>query len=198
MITQVITEPSVEPITVAELKTWLRGISHTTHDAILSSLIEAGRIHLEKAMGRAFVQQTRAVYFKNWPTKEFSIPYPPLQSVTSIIYTDVDGVATTWSSADYEVDVVSEPGRVVLGYSKSWPTATLHQDEYPIKITYVCGYAELEESPEDYRANVPEMIKMGIKAYCELNYDRPPEDYARALQQMIDNVITMYRAWSFG
>lgn len=198
MITQVVTEPSVEPVTLAELKTYLRGISHTTHDAILNNLITQARTYLEMVMGRAFVQQTRAVYFKSWPAKEFVVPYPPLQSVTSIIYTDVDGTATTWASDEYVVDIVSAPGRVVLGYNESWPTATLHHEEYPIAITYVCGYEPTEDSPADYRTNVPEMIKTAIKAYCEIHYDRPPDVYAGALNRIIDNVINMYRIWGFG
>jgi uncharacterized phiE125 gp8 family phage protein len=42
------------------------------------------------------------------------VPRPPLQSITSIKYYDTAEVEATFSSADYFVDTVSTPGRIVL------------------------------------------------------------------------------------
>ena len=198
MVTEVITEPSVEPVTLAELKTFLRGIDYATHDDLLNQHIEQARQILEKKIGRAFVQQTRAAYFKSWPERAFTLPYPPLQSVTSVVYTDVDGAPTTWSADNYTVLTKSEPGQVVLGYQKVWPTATLYADEYPIKITYVCGYEASSDSPADYRANIPAAIKYGIESECALYYDDMPSAKREAFRRAVDNVIMIYRMWSFG
>jgi len=48
-----------------------------------------------------------------------------MQSVASVKYYDTENVEHTMPATDYFVDVVSEPGRVSLGYSKLWPTETL-------------------------------------------------------------------------
>jgi uncharacterized phiE125 gp8 family phage protein len=196
MITRVVTQPPVEPVTLAEIKAHLRGITHSDHDEELSGLIAASRQHIERIIGRALVQQTRAVKYQAWPKGNvFELPYPPIQSVMSLKYTDTDGTEYTFSSDNYSVDATSEPGRLVLGYSKSWPSTTLHHPEYPIEITYVCGYPAIEESPPDYRANIPDGIKNAIKLDVERRYDKPPEGYAERLDQVIDILLAPYKVW---
>lgn len=198
MITKVVTAPSVEPVTLSEVKDHLR-IDHTGHDTQLENLIQASREWIEAICGRSLVEQTRAVLYKGWPANnEFSLPFPPVQSVSSIKYTDTDGTTSTMSSDDYStvLDDTDAPGKVVLGYSKSWPTATLHHIEYPITIEYVCGYeSDATQSPTDYRANIPENLKTAIKLDVERRYDRPPEGYGQRIDNVISILITPYRVW---
>jgi uncharacterized phiE125 gp8 family phage protein len=176
------------------MKTHLR-LDHNDHNDMLVNLIQASREHLEKITGRAFVQQTRGALYKDWPSNEqFVIPYPPLQSVSSIQYTDTDGDTTTWGSSNYEVVTDSEPGLVVLAYGETWPSATLHQLRYPIEIQFVCGY-ESSGSPADYRTNVPEAIKNALKLDVELRYDRPPEAYARMVEERIASILAPYKVY---
>ena len=47
----------------------------------------------------------------------------------------------------------ADPGYIVLGYSKSWPSDTLSPST-PIKIEFTCGWTSA--------ANVPEAIKQAI------------------------------------
>lgn len=192
-----ITDPAVEPVTLAQMKTFLRGISHSDHDDLLTSLIQAARERAESFTNRLFVQRSATVYFKAWPDEVFELPYPELQSVTSVKYTDTDGDQSTFSSSNYSVDTNSEPGRVVLGYSKTWPTATLHDLDYPIEIAYVCGYAATNDSPVDYRANIPEGIKTAIKLDVDLHYSQPPEQVINALWRAIESLLTPYKVWRF-
>lgn len=198
MIITVITAPPEEPITLSEIKDHLR-IDHSNHDTMLKNLIQASREWVEQITGRAIVEQTRSVLYKNWPGNDaFVLPYPPIQSVDSLKYTDASGSQSTFSSDNYSVVTSREPGLLVLGYSKTWPTATLHHDEYPIEIQYVCGYAADETaSPTDYQANVPESIKNAIKLDVERRYDRPPEGYAERLDNVINTLLAPYRIWGF-
>jgi uncharacterized phiE125 gp8 family phage protein len=193
-----VTGPSVEPVTLAEIKTHLRGISHTDHDDLLNSLIQSAREYVETATNRALVQRTLAAYFKDWPDNDtFYLPYAPLQSVSTIKYTDTDGTVTTFSSDDYEVETNLTPGMVLLGYEKTWPTATLHNDEYPIEVTYVCGYEPDSSSPVSYTANIPENLKTAIKFHVEMMYDKPPADYVGTLEKAIDSLLIGYKVWGF-
>jgi len=195
MYSRITTAPAVEPITLTEVKRHLR-IKYDdadTHNE-LTLLIQAAREHIEFLTGRALVQQTRTINYAQWPASGvFELPYAPLQSVTKIDYTDVEGTTTTFSTANYSVDTGSEPGRIVLGYNKTWPTSTLHPEDLPIEIEYVCGYAPTTDSPPDYRYNIPEALKIAIKFEIELRYDRPMPDYADQLKKAIQSLIINYR-----
>lgn len=197
--TRTITGPSVEPVHLeGDIKEHLRGILHTEHDHMLEGLIRSAREKAELGTGRAFVQRTVAARFTAWPADGvFELPFPELRIVESVKYTDISGTAHTFSSDNYSVDTDSEPGRVVLGYGKTWPSATLHAPDYPIEIIYVCGYKPTDGEPPDYRKNIPQNIKNAIKLLVELDYDRPPEPEAAAIKRAIDSLLEPYRIWSF-
>lgn len=136
-----VTPPSVEPIELEDAKTHCRVDDDITEDdTFLTSLISATRHSVEDFLRRALVTQTWDLFLECWPaSREIRIPLPPLQSVTSITYTDEDGAEQTFSSSSYVVDTNSEPGRVLLKSSESWPSATL-QPGNSIKIRFVAGY----------------------------------------------------------
>jgi len=187
--------PYTEPVTLDEVKDHLR-IEHTDHDSQLLGLITASRDWVESYTNRALVQQTWKYYLQDCPSgDEFELPFPPLQSVTSIKYTDSDDTETEWSDTEYEVDTDSEPGRVILAYGYTWPSTTLHPKN-PIKVEYIAGY-DSEGSPADYRVNIPEAIKNAIKLDIEIRYDRPNDAYLKVLQSARDSILAPYRIWSF-
>jgi uncharacterized phiE125 gp8 family phage protein len=192
LVTVVDTEPTVEPITLAEAKNQLR-IDHTDHDDMITGMIKSAREEIESMCARAIVQQTRIAYFDKWPDdKVFHLLYPEIRSITHIKYTDSAGTQETFSSDDYSLDPGSEPGRVVRGYGKTWPTVTLHNEDYPIEIKYVCGYA-----PEGsyYTANIPERIKLACRLMVVSFYGGMPEDYSKYRDDAIQNLLRPYRVW---
>lgn len=194
-ITRVVTGPTVEPVRLNDVLDHLR-LSESDHEPQIASLLQAARERIEEIIGRSLVQQTRAVQYPDWPGGGvLELPYPPIQSVTHVKYTDTDATEYTLSTDDYSVDTYSEPGRVVLKYGETWPSVQLHQADYPIVITYVAGYDDDGSSPPDYRANIPAPIVAAIKMEVELRYDRPPEAYAKQLKDAIDALLTPYKVW---
>ena len=198
-------KPPEEPVTLSEVKDHLR-LDHSDSDTMLESLITASRQYVEEILNRALVQQTRTAYFKDWPETRstyfkvepeqnfFELPGAPLQSVSSVKYTDTDGATSTFDK--YEVVTTRAPGRVVLKDGESWPTATLLHESYPINIEYVCGYeADETASPTDYRANIPQSVRNAILLDIELRYDRPPEEYQKRLEQVIHSLLSVYKVW---
>ena len=114
----------------------------------LSMMITAARQYAEEHIRRALAPQTIKYYLDKFPSKYdyIELPRPPLTSVTSVIYTDYNDVATTMvENTDYIVDDESPIGRIVLPYNESWPTDTLHPVN-PIVITYEAGYSSLPET----------------------------------------------------
>lgn len=124
-----------------------------TEDNLLTALITGAREYCEGYTGLALATQTREAYPEKFPcVNEIEIPYPPLQSVTSVKYTDSAGSETTLTeNTDYIVDTDSLVGRIVLPYAETWPTATLNTVN-PIKIRYVAGYT----------TDIPKSIKIAM------------------------------------
>lgn len=185
------TPPASEPVSLAEAKEQLR-IDHSDEDGFITGLIEAARLYFEEAARRAFITQTWRLSLDEWPddSDEIELPRPPLQSVTSVVYTDEDGNATTWSTDDYIVDTDSEPGRIVLASNKNWPGVTLYPAN-PIQITFVAGYGnDSTDVPATYRQG----IKLLIGHWYE-NREATVEATVKKIPLAADSLIWLNRAY---
>ena len=121
--TVVITQPTDEPISLAEALDHLRN-PDAVHNANIERLIVAARQRAELDTGRALVTQTQDVYFDGLPCGDaLLLPLGRLQSVTSVKYYDTANVEATFSSTNYLVDTSSEPSRIVLNSGSSWPSS---------------------------------------------------------------------------
>jgi len=138
---QNLTAPARHPVTLAEAKKQCEvDDTDTAHDTYIRALIAAATARAEQYLHRRLVTQTWRYYLDGWPIGDcIRLPFGRLQGVTSIKYTDSAGSETTWDTGEYIVDTDSEPGRIVLGYEKIWPTATLYPSS-PIEIEFTCGY----------------------------------------------------------
>lgn len=86
------------------------------------------------------------------------VPFPPLQSVTSIVTYDRGNNASTFSDTKYQVDLQS--GRIYLNEGEVWPSDLRAQDA--VQVTYVAGYGS---------GNIPAPILQAIRSYVEQLYD---------------------------
>jgi len=150
MIAKQTVAPTAEPVTLTEAKTHLR-VDVTDDDVLITSLITSARQYVEQIARRALVTQTWRLSMQEFPASGVIIlPKPPLQSVTSITYTDINGTTSTVDSSIYTVDTDSEPGRVVLKYGESWPSASLANTN-PVQVTFVAGYGGQGAVPEYWK-----------------------------------------------
>lgn len=137
---------ATEPISLAEAKAQCR-VSIDEDDMLIASLITAAREAVETIMRMGLSDQTYDMYLNSWWSGDLLLPMPPLQSVTSIKYTDIDGAETTWSSGNYYVSTAQIPGRVVLKTNISFPTVELKEVD-AIVIRFVSGYADSGDMPQ--------------------------------------------------
>lgn len=138
------TAPAVEPLSVEEVKTYLKiDGSATSEDDYLDALIKAARAAVEKYTGRALITQTWYGYPEEFPLSDeqpLELPCPPLVSITSIIYYDYNDVATTLPAIQYYTDTATmSRGRIFIKDAYSWPTDTLRRS-MPIIVEFICGY----------------------------------------------------------
>ncbi len=136
----VTTGPTEEPITLDDAKAHLRVDNDDAgENAWITTAIQAAREQVENDTRRALFTQTLRLNLDQFPmSNAILIPRPPLQSVASITYVDSDGATQTMSSSDYIVDTASEPGRVVLAYGKTWPTA--REQANSVAVNFVAGW----------------------------------------------------------
>ena len=136
-----ITAPAAEPVLLADAKLHLR-IVGTDEDTYLTHLIKVAREKVERDSRRALITQTLELQLDRFPgcRDVIALPYAaPLQSVTSIKYTDIDGTTeTTMGTDDYEVDIDVDPGRVRPVSTETWPPTDTALGA--VRIRYVCGY----------------------------------------------------------
>lgn len=146
--TKLITPPAVEPFTTAEAKLHCK-IEIDDDNPNLSKWIRAARMKVENDTQRALLPQTWDAFVDGFPYWRawLSLPFPPLQSVTSVNSTDTAGVETVWNATNYIVDASSTPGRIALTDTGAWPTSLrLFQSG---RIRYVAGYATPAAIPAD-------------------------------------------------
>lgn len=165
---KVTTGPSIEPVSVDEVKLYAR-IDGSIEDTLIESFIKAVRQSTEKYLGRALIEQTITAsldyftYFYGYGVSQdlgigydlgnydpylrgvrndvIYLPRPPLISVTEVRTVDEDGNTTTYSSSKYYVRTVPEPGELVINFGETPP---INMDRYRggFEIEYKAGYGD--------------------------------------------------------
>lgn len=186
---KVITAPVVEPITVDEAKQLMR-VRIVDQDALISRLLKAARIVIEKITGRSFVETIweqhqdypdgRATGSSDYqflrPTRKATINLyrKPALSVTGIEYIANWDSETrlTFAATNYVVAIQRE--EINLKDGASWPD---HREYQSLITTFTAGYYHLldgsvEEKTKAQQA-VPENYKLAIAEYAAYLYADP-------------------------
>ncbi len=153
---QLLTAPSVEPVTLTEAKLHCRVDSDiTADDDFLTEKIQAAREHCEKHLGQAFFTQSWRLWLDDFPEEDcpIEVPLPPLQSITSVQYLDTSGDTQTLATTVYGVDSASRPGRIYLKQGQSWPSVRLQA--HPVWVDFLAGQTSA--------SNVPAVVKQAMK-----------------------------------
>lgn len=158
------TGPEKKPIGLEEAKNHLNiELDDTPDDDYIKTLISVATQSAEQFLHRRLITQTLYLYLDGWWFNCLTMPFGRLQSVTSIKYKDQDGTEAEWDSSNYIVNADSDPGEIVLGYEKCFPTETLYPSN-PITIEFICGYGLSGSDVED---NIKHAIKLLISDFYE-------------------------------
>jgi len=192
---KIITAPTLEPVSLTEAKAHLR-VTNTDSDTLITSLIKVARQHCEAITNRALASATYELIMDTFPDK-IVLPMSPVESVTSIKYTDSDSIETTLAATEY-ILYTSEPAIIIPGYDVSWPSFT----EYPagaVKVRYLAGY---RAASTDASLHIPEAIKQAILLLIAHFYENREEvvtgmTMVAKLPIGIDALLYPFRIWSF-
>ena len=147
-------------------KAWLK-VDSTADDLLISALITAARVHVEKATRLFLLTQNWNVVADNWPCQRqwrgriVDLPLSPVQSVASItLYDDYD-VPTIINPATYRLDKSQANPRLIFSSVPPAPQRVAQG----IEIALVNGFG-------DAAASVPEPLRQAMRllvAYFYLN-----------------------------
>lgn len=151
-----VTPAATYPVTLAEAKAQCR-VDHSDEDGTLNALIAAATDYVEQYCGKALVSQTWLLSLDAF-TDAIEIPLGPVQSVSSVKYYDADNIEQTVSSADYVVDLATNPQWIVRNSDTAWPATATGVNV--VNITFVAGYATM-----------PPAIKLALLLLVSAWYD---------------------------
>ena len=194
MALTIVTAPATDPVTLAEAKEHLRiDEANTAESALITAFITASTDYCEKLQNRAFITQVWDLTLERFPVGDIiSIPLPPLQAISSVVYYGTGGTANTLTASTYIVDTSSEPGRVSLAFNEVWPTIDL-QPVNGVVVKFVAGYGTA--------SSVTEMQKQAVKLMVGHMYENRENTEAggvRALKTIPDgvfNLLAFERIW---
>jgi uncharacterized phiE125 gp8 family phage protein len=150
MALKIYAAPATEPVSLVEAKLHLR-VDGTTDDTLINGLIASARETVEGIARRALITQTWDLILDEFPEgDELKIPFPPLQSIVSVQYTNQDNVTAMFAAANYAVDVYSEPGRIKLVYGSAWPGSALYTLN-GVKVRFTAGFGAAAAVPAKYK-----------------------------------------------
>ena len=170
-------------ISLSDMKDYLR-VSGTADDAIITAHIATATEAVKQYTRRAILTETfvfkadgftdpggddrlaslgPGVHTVSVPYvlgggETLDLPFPPLQSVTSVVTYDRGNNSATFSADNYSVDLQS--GRIYLDEGQVWPSNLRAQDA--VQVTYVAGYGS---------GSIPAPILQAIRLYTQGMYD---------------------------
>jgi len=150
--TVVIVPPVAEPITIEEVRRFLRidvpgYAGDTSQDDVIASCITGARKAIEDNIDRSIGVQTLLVAADSFDqlavcypgassATGIELPYGPIRSIESIKYLTSDGQDLTVDPTSYRV-TETPPQRIVLKPGRSWPAASYEPES--VRITYIAG-----------------------------------------------------------
>jgi uncharacterized phiE125 gp8 family phage protein len=151
--------PAIEPVSLADAKSWLRE-DGSQEDELIQALIVAARMTLEAYTRRFFVTQSWRLVLDCWPSTvatstTLRIPFAPFQSVTAIRVFDANDAPQTLNAATYRAPHSTEGGRVSFASAPPAPGRAIDG----IEIEFIAGYGSLaSDLPQPLRQAVLTLV----------------------------------------
>ena len=133
------TEPAVEPVTLEQAKAHCR-VDISDDDTYLTTLITAARIYVEDILDVSMISTVWEARYDCFPLWELTLPRPPMATaVVTVIYRDEGGSNNTiTSTAAFQADSYTTPGRIYPLYESVWPA--VRGDENSVTVRWTAGY----------------------------------------------------------
>lgn len=188
MKSKVTIQPTIEPVTLEEVKEHLR-IDSNEEDPLINSYIEAARIIAEDSTGRKFISQTlvgytdtlggsivhgewwngtrEGTYFTHIANRKavLELDWAPCISITQIDTIDGDNTENTYAATNYYLENYDDDMFPSVHLNENADIPTDLRDRNAVKVTYVAGYGTTRNS-------VPMSLRHSIKMMAATLYNK--------------------------
>ena len=124
------------PITLVQAKAQTR-TDCADEDVLIGAYIEVATQAASDRLQRSLVPTRYRLTVDSFP-EAIELLLPPVTSVESVKFIDINGDQQTLDPQDYFLDSVSEPGYLVPSNSRAWPAT---QDRInAVEVEYTAGY----------------------------------------------------------
>lgn len=181
--------PSVEPISTAEAKEYLRiDTSDTSQDNILAIEIKAVRQRFEEYLQRTLITTTLSYEMNAHDMRNpIEIPRPPVQSITSLTtYDEASGSETSTVVTNTKYQLVNKA--ILVERNEGWDVNRRYRAG---TLVYVAGYG-------DVSTDVPQDIVMAMLELLALRWERRGDedrDAVTSREEAILNSVEHYRLY---
>jgi uncharacterized phiE125 gp8 family phage protein len=180
--------PLVEPVSLAEAKVHCR-VDNDAEDTLIASLILAARMHIERSLNVALIEQGWSLYLDRWPDGPWvKLPLAPVLGVTAVrLYSPTDSFVTLDPDL-FILDGAGQHPRLARREAQAWPLPG--RGVNGIEIAFTAGYGAAAD-------NVPMPVRLAIKMLIAHWYETRepvmPADAVSTVPMSVNSLISPYR-----
>ena len=158
-----VTQPSVEPVSLADAKLHLR-VTQAAEDDLIQSLIISARNVIEEELGLSLITTTWQQKLQQFPfhPNRIYLDRAPVVAITSITYVDSANATQTLDSSRYITGLSHRPAWVMPQYADIWPDARGYNDD--VTVTFTAGFGT---SADDVPASIKQAMLLLIGTMYE-------------------------------
>lgn len=156
MALKVITPPAIEPVSLSDVKEWLR-YTQTLQDARITALITTARTWVEDWTNRTLIN-TVYEFYTDALTNEIDINTSTIDDTTVVVtYTDTDNAEQTLTSTLYGVDNISPINKIFREPNQCYPASIVKPNG--VKISFTAGFGVAQSDvPENFKTAIYTII----------------------------------------
>jgi uncharacterized phiE125 gp8 family phage protein len=141
-----ITEPVVEPISLAEAKSHLRiDADFDADDLYVMGLVTAARWHVETVCDRTLIRSQWQMKLDTFPSWDIELPRPPITTGDIVVtYIPSDGIYSPVTFTNFREDRDATPAVIRPQWNRTWPPCRGAEND--VTITYWAGYGDSGKS----------------------------------------------------
>jgi uncharacterized phiE125 gp8 family phage protein len=191
MDTRITADIATEPVLYAEGAQYIKfnDAADTSEIALITSMIKACRVHMEKKTGLSFAERTYEVLFKKGDVP-YVIPITPIISIDKVETVDYQGTKTElvlnsgyYKRGLYEIEIQTSE---MVGLSNPWASQA---GSYDLLVTFKAGYGHTNTQV------LPEDIREAIKKQVMQWYDNRDDFYEMKLLGSVESILRTYMAF---
>lgn len=150
-----VTPSTGQTVTTNEAKKQAQ-VTASGDDTHIDLLIAAAEQLVERDTGHQLLDATYDLFVDRFPVF-IRLPFPPLDSVTTVKYFDTAGVQQTLTSSEFQLDDAGEVARIYPGIDDPWPSTQLGRIN-AVEVRFVTGYGDAGDVPELLKHCVRELV----------------------------------------